>query len=126
MIPRTLDTTTGIAAMFKALGDPTRLRIFELLRDCASAVAIEETGEVRRLQGQTVGEICCYITGEDRIASTISFHLKELRLAGLVDVERRGKYIIYSVNPEAVEHLAVYFGSCRPEVPCCCDPGCPT
>ncbi len=33
--------------MFRALGDPTRLRIFEFLRSCRSAVAIEETGLVR-------------------------------------------------------------------------------
>ena len=105
--------------MFKALGDPTRFRIFEFLRECASAVAIEDNGEVRPVQGQTVGEICCFITGEDRIASTISFHLKELRLAGLVDIERHGKYIIYSVNPLAVERLSEYFGGRCGEGTCC-------
>ena len=48
------------------------------------------TGAARRVDGVTVGEVCCFVTGEDRITSTLSHHLRELRLAGLVDVERRG------------------------------------
>ena len=103
-------TSTDYAAMFKALGDPTRLRIFEFLRDCCCPVAVEETGDVRPVVGPTVGEVCCQITGAEKITSTISFHLKELRLAGLVSVERHGKNMICSVNREAVAALAAYLG----------------
>jgi len=98
-----------IAAMCKALGDPTRLRIYEFLRSCACEVAVDEHGEVRPAQGPTAGEVCCRITGSERITSTISFHLKELRLAGLIAVERRGKHMVCSVNAEAAETLAAYF-----------------
>jgi ArsR family transcriptional regulator len=104
-------TTLDMAAAFKALGDPTRLRIFEsLCRQCC-AVAVEENGNVRPILGPTVGEVCCCVTGASRISSTISHHLKELRLAGLITVERQGKNMICGVNREAVTALASYFGS---------------
>lgn len=103
-----LEETTRLAAMFKALGDPTRLRIFQFLRSCRGAVEVEGSGDVRPLDGPTAGEVCCSITGSGKITSTISFHLKELRLAGLITVERQGKNMVCGVNREAVEALAGY------------------
>ncbi len=99
-----------VAAMFKALGDPTRLHIFEFLRSCCCPVAVEETGAVRPVIGPTVGEVCCHVTGAEQINSKISHHLKELRLAGLITVERRGKNMICGVNRAAVAALAAYLG----------------
>ncbi len=99
-----------VAAMFKALGDPTRLHIFEFLRGCCCPVAVEENGDVRPVLGPTVGEVCCHVTGAERINSTISHHLKELRLAGLITIERRGKNMICGVNREAVAALVAYLG----------------
>lgn len=96
------------AAMFKALGEPTRLRIFDFLRSCCGPVAVEETGDVRTVTGPTVGEVCCHITGAERINSTISEHLKELRLAGLITTERRGKNMICGVNRVALAALVEY------------------
>ncbi len=98
----------SIAAKFKALGDPTRLRIFEFLRGCRRPVALDETGGVSPVDGPTVGEVCCRITGAERATSTISFHLKELRHAGLISMERRGKHILCSVNQKSVELLGGY------------------
>src|SRR5450755_3227815 len=94
--------------MFKALGDPTRLHIFEFLRSCCCPVAVEESGDVRPVIGPTVGEVCCHVTGAEQINSKISHHLKELRLAGLITVERRGKNMICGVNRESVAALAAY------------------
>lgn len=106
-----------LSAVFKALGDPTRLRIFEFLRGCCCAVALDEQGGARPVNGQTVGEVCCHVTGADKITSTISFHLKELRNAGLIRMERRGKNMICAVNEETVERLADYL--CGEEYVCC-------
>jgi ArsR family transcriptional regulator len=97
-----------VAAMFKALGDPTRLHIFEFLRSCCSPVAVDDAGDVRPVVGPTVGEVCCHVTGAEQINSKISHHLKELRLAGLITVERRGKNMICGVNRDAVAALAEY------------------
>jgi ArsR family transcriptional regulator len=103
------------AAMFKALGDPTRLCIFQFLQGCCCEIAVDDEGNVRTVSGPTVGEVCCQVTGIDRITSTISHHVKELRLAGLITVERRGKNMICGVNREAVAALAEFLGQERPE-----------
>jgi len=104
------------AAMFKALGDPTRLRIFEILCSCCDStmvdvLTIETSGNVRPVQGSTVGEICCRLNGTERITSTMSHHLKELRLAGLITTERSGKNIICKVNQAALGELLAYLAS---------------
>jgi ArsR family transcriptional regulator len=102
------------AAMFKALGDPTRLHIFEFLRACCCPVAVGEAGDVRPVSGPTVGEVCCHVTGAEQINAKISHHLKELRLAGLITVERRGKNRICGVDRDAVAALADYLAGDSP------------
>jgi len=115
-------TDYHIASMFKALGDPTRLAIFDFLRAQCCPVAVEETGDVRPVLGPTVGEVCCRVTGADKITSAASFHIKELRLAGLVTVERRGKNMICGINRDAVAALTDYLrtpGGVRDADGCC-------
>jgi ArsR family transcriptional regulator len=92
----------ALASIFKALSDPTRLRIFELLRCCERAVEIDEEGQVRRAGEISVGDVCCRFS---QSMSTVSHHLKELRLAGLVRMEKRGRWIYCSVSPAALELL---------------------
>lgn len=101
-----MENEHNLAAMFKALGDPTRLHIFDFLRRCCCPVALDSAGGVRPVDGPTVGDVCCHVAGAEKINSTISHHLKELRLAGLITVERRGKNMICGVNTEAVSALA--------------------
>ena len=120
----TVSTQQNYAAMYKALGEPTRLRIFDFLRSCCCPVAVEDSGDVRTVMGPTVGEVCCQITGADRITSTISEHLKELREAGLITIERRGRNMVCGVNDEAVRDLASHLASApKTDTPnCCCAP----
>ncbi len=82
-----------LARMFKALGDPIRLRLRLLSR-------ITSTPD---------GEICvCDITGGDFDVSgpTISHHLKVLREAGLINSERRGTWVYYRPVPANLRQLA--------------------
>ncbi len=90
--PATLAT---LARRFKALADPARIAI------------------VNRLAG--VGEVCvCAFVDELGLAQpTVSHHLRILREAGLVDVERRGTWAYYRLVPEAVESLAFALGGER-------------
>jgi ArsR family transcriptional regulator len=76
-----------LAPIFKALGDPVRLRM-------ASMIAAQP-------------ELCvCEITPAfDLSSGTISHHLKTLREAGLVDCERRGTFVFYWIQPSAKHAL---------------------
>ncbi len=114
--------TDKLATMFKALGDPTRLRIYTFLCECDAPVAVADTGDVRRVAGPTVGEICCHITGNEQSSSNISFHLKELRNAGLIATEKRGKNVICTADANARAALAAFFASAAEARQECCAP----
>src|SRR6201998_702426 len=79
-----------LAAMFKALGDPVRLRLLSLIASHPG------------------GEACvCEISSTFDVSQpTISHHLKLLRLAGLLDCERRGTWVYYWVIPQALQQLS--------------------
>lgn len=75
--------------MFKALGDPVRLRLLSL-------VASHPGGEAC---------VCDISESFDLSQPTISHHLKVLREAGLLDCERRGTWVYYWANPSALQQL---------------------
>lgn len=79
------------ARVFKALGDPVRLRLL-------SMIASHNRG----------GEVCvCHLTPAFDVSQpTISHHLKLLREAGLIASERRGTWVYYRLLPEATDRLA--------------------
>lgn len=105
-----IEKPVNLAAAFKALGDPTRLQIYEFLCSCCRTVSMDESGDVSHADGPTAGEVCCRVTGAEKISSTISFHLKELRQAGLITMDRRGKTMVCGVNPESLQALAGFLG----------------
>ncbi|MYT19231.1 metalloregulator ArsR/SmtB family transcription factor [Streptomyces sp. SID7760] len=84
------DQAADLAKVFKALGDPVRLRLLSMIASRAG------------------GEVCvCELTPAFELSQpTISHHLKLLRQAGLVDSERRGTWVYYRVLPAALERLA--------------------
>lgn len=90
------DNAVDLARMFKALGDPIRLRLLS------------------RITSAPQGEICvCDITGDEFAVSgpTISHHLKVLREAGLIEGDRRGTWIYYRPVPSNLKQLAALLGS---------------
>lgn len=104
----------------KALGDPTRLRIVELLSDscCKCATTASEGAS-----GPTAGAICCEVTGAQKITSTVSQHLHELAESGLIQIERQGKHMVCSLNRDQLRELADYLSKlAEPATSCCCTP----
>ncbi|OIJ64273.1 ArsR/SmtB family transcription factor [Streptomyces mangrovisoli] len=93
------DRAADLAKLFKALGDPVRLRLM-------SMIASRGDG----------GEVCvCELTPAfDLSQPTISHHLKLLRQAGLIDCERRGTWVYYWALPQALDRLAAFLTSARP------------
>ena len=79
-----------LAKVFKALGDPVRLRLL-------SMIASRSGGEVC---------VCDLTPAFDLSQPTISHHLKLLRQAGLIDCERRGTWVCYWVLPGVLDKLA--------------------
>ncbi|MGW2645035.1 ArsR/SmtB family transcription factor [Streptomyces sp. NPDC001393] len=82
-----------LAKVFKALGDPVRLRLMSMIAS--------------RGEG---GEVCvCELTPAFELSQpTISHHLKLLRQAGLIDCERRGTWVYYWVLPGVLDRLAAF------------------
>ncbi|MFI6984126.1 ArsR/SmtB family transcription factor [Embleya sp. NPDC050154] len=78
-----------LAVMFKGLGDPVRLRLF-------SAIASHANGEA----------CVCDLPDVGLSQPTVSHHLKKLREAGLVTSERRGTWVYYRIDPQALAMLA--------------------
>ena len=75
---------------FKALADPTRRRILELLK----------SGDL------TAGELAAHF---DISKPTLSHHLATLKAAGLVTDERHGQIIVYSLNTTVMQDLIGWF-----------------
>ncbi|MFF1402498.1 ArsR/SmtB family transcription factor [Streptomyces sp. NPDC058294] len=84
------DRAVTLAKVFKALGDPVRLRLLSLIASRAG------------------GEVCvCDLTPAfDLSQPTISHHLKLLKQAGLIGSERRGTWVYYRLLPEMTDQLA--------------------
>ncbi len=92
LMPRDL---TRAAHWFHALSDETRLQIIECLSD---------------------GERCvCDLT--NMLATTqslLSFHLKTLKEAGILTDRREGRWVYYSLSPQAIEDLERFISSLKP------------
>lgn len=91
--------------LLKALGDPLRLQVIEALAG---------------------GERCvCDLTVDMGLAqSKLSFHLRVLKEAGLLEGREQGRWIYYRLQPQAITALQQWLGrlnaQCRrPAAPCC-------
>jgi DNA-binding transcriptional ArsR family regulator len=87
-----------LATVFRALGDPSRLAIYRLVRSCCAEDSGHSSDELRN----SVTEIARQF---DLSLSTVSHHLKELRRAGLIRCERRGQHIFCSADPEILSQI---------------------
>lgn len=88
--PLDAERAAAVARVFKALGDPVRLRIMSIVASHAG------------------GEVCvCDITGAFELSQpTISHHLKVLKDVGLLTSERRASWVYYRLVPETLGDLS--------------------
>lgn len=79
----------GTAALFRALADPARVRIVNVLATSDEAICV------------------CNLTEPLGLSQpTVSHHLKKLVDAGLLERVQRGKWAYFSIKPEAMARLA--------------------
>ena len=80
-----------MAVVAKALGDPVRMQLVDVLKKHAGKVCV-----------------CELVPLFDLSQPTISHHLKKLRDAGIVGSEREGLWAYYYVKPEALKELTTW------------------
>jgi ArsR family transcriptional regulator, arsenate/arsenite/antimonite-responsive transcriptional repressor len=80
-----------MAVLAKALGDPVRLQLVDVLRKHAGKVCV-----------------CELVPLFEQSQPTVSHHLKVLREAGIVGSERQGLWAYYYVLPNALEELSTW------------------
>jgi ArsR family transcriptional regulator len=89
-----------LVVLFKALGDRTRLKILDLLRSrgqsCCELIARDERGLCA----------CDIETAVGLSQAAVSHHMDLLRRSGLVEAEKRGRWVFYRRNEAALAALA--------------------
>src|ERR1700752_369425 len=85
------DQSARMAAIAKALGDPVRLQLVDVLRKHAGKVCV-----------------CELVPLFDLSQPTVSHHLKVLRQAGIVGSEPRGLWAYYYVTPASIQELSAW------------------
>ncbi|UJA21796.1 helix-turn-helix transcriptional regulator [Thermoleophilia bacterium SCSIO 60948] len=85
------DKAESLARITKALGDPIRMQLVDVLRKHAGKVCV-----------------CELVPLFDLSQPTVSHHLKVLREAGIVGSERQGLWAYYYVIPDSLEELSAW------------------
>ena len=88
-----------LAAIFRALSDPNRLAIYELIRERNQAPVADLERSISALAREF-----------DISLSTVSHHIKELRRAGLVQCVKRGQTVYCEAAPAALEAIGRFLG----------------
>jgi ArsR family transcriptional regulator, arsenate/arsenite/antimonite-responsive transcriptional repressor len=86
------DEADTLATIFKALADPNRVRIVNLLANATDAVCV-----------------CDFMPELGLSQGTVSFHLKKLLDVGLLEREQRGTWAYYSLHREGFDRLGDVF-----------------
>lgn len=92
-----------LATVFKALSDPTRVRLLQYLARSEAGTAC-----------------ACHLPDALGISQpTLSFHLRKLRDAGLVEREKRGRWVHWTVRPVALEPVRAFLDLPAAGPACC-------
>jgi ArsR family transcriptional regulator, arsenate/arsenite/antimonite-responsive transcriptional repressor len=93
-----------LVALGRALSDPLRVRMLSMMAEGRGCCDFSDSG-VPAGEGD---EGICVCEFEEQFGmgqSRVSYHMKKLKDAGLVNEERRGKWAFYSLNREAADAL---------------------
>ncbi len=95
-----------LARQFKALCHPQRIKLLQIIRSqqFCCFLPCEEEGKAEPV-GCCVGDL---VRECDLAASTVSHHLKELRTAGLIEMERRGQFLYCRAREDVLARLAQF------------------
>jgi ArsR family transcriptional regulator, arsenate/arsenite/antimonite-responsive transcriptional repressor len=88
----TPESADALAAVFKALAEPNRVRIVNMLANADEPVCV-----------------CEFMPHLGLSQGTVSFHLKKLLDVGMLEREQRGTWAYYSLKRDALAGLAVAF-----------------
>lgn len=97
-----MDEIEELAEIFKALSDPTRLRLVKLLSECTPGHATANECAPSECTG---GPLCVNALAH-RLGvtqSAVSQHLRVLRQARLVQGERRGPFVHYTLDQDGLK-----------------------
>ncbi len=86
------DEADATAALLRALGDPARVKILNLLATSTEPVCA-----------------CEFEPALGLAQPTVSHHLKKLTDSGLLEREQRGRWAYFTIKPEAMAHIAGLF-----------------
>ena len=86
------EQATNLVAVLKALADPSRVQIVNLLANASDPVCV-----------------CDFMPQLGLSQGTVSFHLKKLLDVGLLTREQRGTWAYYALNREGLDRLADVF-----------------
>lgn len=93
-----------MSAVFKALADPTRIRLLQYLARSGGGTAC-----------------ACHLPAALGISQpTLSFHMKKLHEGGLVHRHRRGRWVHYTVRPENLSAARAFLQVPEPDATRCC------
>ena len=92
-----------LADTFKALADPTRVRLLRYLAESDAGTAC-----------------ACHLPDALGITQpTLSFHMRKLHDAGLVTREQRGRWVHWTVRPESLTSVREFLNLPQPGATCC-------
>lgn len=93
----------ALVLVFKALADPTRVRLLRYLAESEAGTAC-----------------ACHLPEALGITQpTLSFHMAKLHDAGLVSREKRGRWVHWTVQPAALAGVRDFLDLPNPDAPCC-------
>jgi ArsR family transcriptional regulator, arsenate/arsenite/antimonite-responsive transcriptional repressor len=93
-----------LVALGRALSDPIRVRMLSMMADGRSCCDFSDSG-VPAEEGEEGICVCEFEEHFGMGQSKVSYHMKKLKDAGLVQEERRGKWAFYSLDREVAGEL---------------------